>query len=127
MHERISELSNIKTVPWMPILTRIFLKVDKVEEKIGSIVIPDSSRQKETVAAETGVVIYVGPNAFSGYGNGEQQIFPGERIRFIRHAGVIDTIDGEEYRTINDVDVLNVSYDDYIKRSPDSLTCGGNS
>jgi chaperonin GroES len=89
--------------------TRLLIKVDAVEELTkGSIVIPQNAMEREVLAVETGVIVSMGECAFSGYADGEPWANVGERITFIKHAGRPYKINGEEYRYINDVDMLGV-------------------
>jgi chaperonin GroES len=97
-----------------PVGTRILIKVDPVEEKTqGGIVIPKSAVETEIVSAESGTVVAIGDIAFQGYGEPWCEV--GDHVYFLRHAGVIKKIGEEDYRIINDVDLIAISKKDYLK------------
>jgi chaperonin GroES len=80
----------------------------KVEEKTaGGIYIPDTTREKEQLAATIGTLIAIGPGAWTDLDDGKPWAEVGDRISYSRYAGVVmDGMDSEQYVLINDNDVL---------------------
>lgn len=91
---------------------RLLVRVDSVPElKKSAIHIPDSVKDRESCATETGVIVAVGESAFVGFGDDSPWGKVGDRICFIRHAGHLRKVNNEDYRIINDVDMLCVIED----------------
>ena len=78
----------------IPLDDRLLIKPDEVEEKIGSIVIPEESRQKQT----TGVILAAGPTV------DEPLLCPGARVLYGKYAG----IEFESLQIIREADALCV-------------------
>lgn len=91
-----------------PVLHRIILKLDSVEEVTQSgIVIPKELIKKERKAIEIGTVVAIGDTAFKDYGGSADTIKIGDRIIIAQYSGKeIKDLDGEEYVVINDIDCL---------------------
>lgn len=91
---------------------RILVKVDEVEEvkalKNSSLVIVKSDRliDNESAAVDTGIVVDIGRNAFKGYVDPTPWVEIGDRVSFLRHAGAIRKVNGQDYRILNDNDLL---------------------
>jgi len=81
---------------------------DKVEEKTaGGIYLPQTTRDKEQLAATVGRLIAVGPGAWTDLDDGQPWAIVGDKVSYARHAGVAMTgQDGQDYVLINDNDVL---------------------
>ena len=91
-----------------PVLHRIILKLDTVEETTASgIVIPKELIKKERKAVEIGTVISIGSTAFRDYGGDSDTVAVGDRVIIAQYSGkaVTDT-DGNELVVINDEDIL---------------------
>jgi co-chaperonin GroES (HSP10) len=91
-----------------PVLHRIILKLDSVDEVTASgIVIPKDLIKKERKAVEIGTVVAIGETAFKDYGGGVNTAKVGDRVIISQYSGkaVTDT-DGQEYVVINDEDLL---------------------
>lgn len=91
-----------------PVLHRIILKLDDVEEITASgIVIPKDLIKKERKAVEIGTVVSIGETAFKDYGGGADTIKVGQRVIISQYSGksITDT-DDQEYVVINDEDIL---------------------
>lgn len=75
---------------------------------IGSIVLPDESRESKGMAMQVGRVIAVSPTAFN-YDNWPSEALkpkPGDIVWFARYAGgIFDGRDGREYRMVKDKDI----------------------
>ena len=81
---------------------------EKVEEKTkGGIYLPETSREKEQLAATIGLLVAVGPSAWKDLDDGTPWANVGDKISYSRYAGVSMTGQDEEvYVLINDNDVL---------------------
>lgn len=91
-----------------PINCNVLVIPDPVEEKKGSILLPDSIREKDQHAQMAGTVVAASDDAFSDeYGKPSWDIGPGTRIIFARYAGkkVVGPADGAEYWLMKDKDV----------------------
>jgi len=91
----------------VPILHRIILKLEGVEEVTSSgIVIPKEIVQKERKAVEIGKVVAIGETAFKDYGGSDSTIKVGDRVLIARYSGK-EVLDGdEEFVVVNDEDIL---------------------
>ena len=92
-----------------PILHRVLVKPDKLEEKTaGGIIIQYDKR--EEAAVEKGVVVLVGSTAYKEFGTTaeEQGIVPGARVSYAKYAGKT-MMDGDtKYILLNDEDIVGV-------------------
>lgn len=96
----------------IPLEYKVLILPDKPEEKTsGGIYLPDDLREKEEMAEIAGTLVDIGPDAFT-YDDGAPwtlQPKTGSRILFAKYAGVYcKGDDGENYRLINDKDVLAI-------------------
>jgi len=91
-----------------PILHRIILQLDDIEEVTASgIVIPKDLIEKERKAVETGTVISIGETAFKDYGGSLDTIKIGDRVIIAKYSGKeIQDVDKTKFVVINDEDVL---------------------
>lgn len=92
----------------VPILHRIILKLDDIEEVTSSgIVIPKDLIEKERKAVETGTVISIGETAFKDYGGSLDTIKIGDRVIIAKYSGKeVQDIDETKYVVCNDEDIL---------------------
>jgi len=94
----------------MPMDLRVLVKPDAVEAKIGSIIIPDSTKETERYAQVKATLVAVGENAWEEAASRSALFFkpqPGDRILIAKYGGVlIKGADGVEYRIMNDEDVV---------------------
>jgi len=91
-----------------PILHRIILKLDSIEEvTAGGIVIPKEFVDKERKAVEIGTIISIGDTVFKDYGGSIDTVKVGDRVLIAKYSGKdVEDIDGTKYVVINDEDVL---------------------
>ncbi len=91
-----------------PILHRILLKPDAVEETTPSgIVIPKELLHKERKAIDTATVESIGETVFADSGGGETTINIGDKVVIARYSGKeIKDIDDTIYLVVNDEDIL---------------------
>jgi len=90
------------------ILHQLLIKPDETEKiSPGGIVIPETILERERKAVEYGIVLQIGPTAYSDYGRDNKAVSVGDRVCIKRYAGkeITDT-DGQVYILINDIDVL---------------------
>lgn len=91
-----------------PLDLRVVVMLDPAETKIGSIIIPDSTADKEKAAATKGTLVAIGVNAFTEAGIRDRMI-PGCRVMIGKYAGVVfKGADQNEYRIMNDEDVVGI-------------------
>lgn len=95
-----------------PLDMRVVVKPDAINDKIGSIIIPDTTREKQEMAAVNGTLVAAGVNAWQ---EAKARAFdftkpvPGQRIMFAKYGGVqFKGADGADYRIMNDEDVIGI-------------------
>lgn len=109
-----SEASNVVSLNpsgIRPTEFKVLVKPKAVEEKIGSIFIPEPAREREQHAQMEGEIVAVSPVAFTYADWPEGVTLPriGDRVLFAKYAGaIVKGRDGAEYRIINDKDVAAV-------------------
>lgn len=91
---------------------KVLVEPEKVEEKTkGGIIVPDEVKDRQQASATKGKIIDISPLAFKydDWPSDERIPKTGDRIAFARFAGVsIEGADGENYRLINDKDVIAI-------------------
>jgi chaperonin GroES len=92
-----------------PLDVKVLIQPDRVEEKTaGGIFIPDTTKDREKYATVRGIILATGENAFADWGDARKPS-PGDRVVTAQYAGVnIKGLDGEEYRLVNDEDVISL-------------------
>lgn len=97
----------------LPTEYKVLIAPKTVEDKIGSIIIPDQTKERDQFAQMEGTLVAVSPLAFSyakqeEWGNGKPPDI-GDRVLFAKYAGaVVKGRDGKDYRLVNDKDVAAV-------------------
>ena len=96
-----------------PVLHRIILKLDDVEEVTESgIIIASELIKKERKAVEVGTVVSIGETAFKDYGGSIDTLSVGDRVVIAKYSGnPVKDVDGTEYVIINDEDCLVIIKD----------------
>ena len=91
-----------------PVLHRIILKLDSIEEVTASgIVIPKDLIEKERKAVEIGTVVSIGETAFKDYGGSIDTVKIGDRVIIAKYSGKeIKDVDETSYVVCNDEDLL---------------------
>lgn len=100
----------------IPVLHRILIKQDKLEEtnkdylraRAAGIVIPDHEDNKRAQAGvDTGIILAIGETAYRDFGT-TPPIKVGDRIAYARYSGkfITDPEDNEEYVALNDEDIV---------------------
>lgn len=94
-----------------PLDLRVLVKPDPVEDKVGSIFIPESHKEREEHAQIKATLVAVGVNAWAEAKAHPEFVapVPGTRVLIAKYGGIlIDGADGEKYRIMNDADVTGV-------------------
>lgn len=92
-----------------PVDLRILVKPDPVQEKIGSVFVPDAAKDKAKYAATKATLVAVGCNAFKEWGDAARKPKPGARVLFAQYTGAREKgDDGEDYIIMNDGDLLAI-------------------
>lgn len=93
-----------------PVNCNVLVLQDKAEEKKGSIILPDSIKEKDQHAQTAGVLVAMAPDAFMDeWGKNAYGVEVGNRVTFGRYTGKpITGKDGTEYLLIKDKDITGV-------------------
>ena len=100
----------------VPILHRVLVKQDKLEEKDetyraatrSGIVIPHlDEKTREQAAIDTGTIVAIGDTAFQDFG-AKSPIVVGDYVVFAKHAGkvLVDPETEEKFVALNDEDII---------------------
>lgn len=105
-------------MPIKPILHRILVKPDNLEDKDeafgnarrAGIIIPKSEKEREQAAIDSGTVLEVGPTAFKDFGAETPPIKAGDHVVYAKYGGkvIVDPVDNEKYVALNDEDVIAI-------------------
>ena len=94
-----------------PLKYRCVVLTDVVPDKIGSIFVPESKKDRDELAQVKGTLIAHGDKAFEDFG--EVRPVPGDRVLIIKYGGrMIKGADGQQYRVVNDDDIIAIIDDD---------------
>lgn len=97
-------MKSIRPVGWI-----LVVKPDSVEEMTkGGIVIPQVARERQQEQAILGTVLSVGDEAYSKFGEGSLIPKDGDRVIFAKYAGQVIKLDNDEFRILNDQDILGI-------------------
>lgn len=92
-------------MPFVPVLYRLKVKPDPIEEvTAGGIILSQVTKDREQGATVTGTVVAVGPSAFEG----AEVVQVGDRILFAKYGGLVHKEGEEEFRFLNDEDLIGV-------------------
>jgi chaperonin GroES len=95
-----------------PLDMRVLVRPDPVEERtVGGIILPDQAIEQQKYATVKGTLIATGSNAWceAKSARGFVAPVPGARVMIAKYGGVVlKGDDGEEYRMMNDEDVVGV-------------------
>ena len=102
----------------IPTEFKVLIEPKAIEEKIGSILLPEMEKDKQKWATTEGTLVAVSPLAFT-YAKAEEWADanasppkPGDRILYAKYAGThVKGRDGKEYVLCNDKDVMAVLTD----------------
>ncbi len=88
-----------------PLADRVLIEpIEEKEEKIGSIIIPDTAKEKP----QEGKVVAVGPGRQEDGKVVPLQVKVGDRVLYGKYAGTEIKKDGKEYLIVRESDILAV-------------------
>ncbi len=88
-----------------PLADRVIVKPSETqEEKKGSIIIPDTAKEKP----QQGEIIAVGPGKMVEGKREEMEVKIGDKVLYGKYAGTEVTIDDEEYMIMRESDILAI-------------------
>ncbi|MCX7810462.1 MAG: co-chaperone GroES [Leptospiraceae bacterium] len=88
-----------------PLADRVLIEpIEQQEERIGSIIIPDTAKEKP----QEGKVIAVGPGRQENGKVVPLQVKVGDRVLYGKYAGTEIKKDGKEYLIVRESDILAV-------------------
>jgi chaperonin GroES len=92
-------------MPFEPCMYRIKVKPDPVEEvTAGGIILAQTTKERDQAATVVGTVIAVGPSAFDG----NEVLKVGDRILYAKYGGLVHREGDEEFRFLNDEDLIAI-------------------
>ena len=94
---------------------RILVKPDEfMREYQSQIQIPETVKDRSQYAQTAGYVVKIGNTAYQQreFGNGVAWCEPGDRVAFARYGGISVKAKGEQFRLLNDDDIVAVLSDD---------------
>ncbi|MFQ5638340.1 MAG: co-chaperone GroES [bacterium] len=89
-----------------PLSDRVIVRpVDAEEKTKGSIIIPDTAKEKP----QEGEVVAVGPGKFNDAGSKvDMEVKKGDRVLYGKYSGTEVTIEGTDYLIMRESDILAV-------------------
>ena len=88
-----------------PLADRVIVKPLEAEEvKKGSIIIPDTAKEKP----QQGEIVAVGPGKMTDGKREEMEVKVGDKVLYGKYAGTEVTIDDDEYMIMRESDILAV-------------------
>jgi chaperonin GroES len=109
----------MKTI--VPVGWVLVVKPDPVPEKTnGGLYLPPDARDREQAQAIMGTVVSIGDEAWAKFDPDSHRPHAGEKILFAKYAGQVIELDGNEYRILNDQDVLGIVREDVLVYGPES-------
>lgn len=101
---------SVNTSGFAPLDLRVLVLPDPIEEKVRSIIMPDSVIEQKKWAQARGTLVAVGDNAWEeakARAPGFAPPCPGDRILYGKYSGqTIEGADGRQYQIMNDDDIL---------------------
>lgn len=92
-----------------PIEFKCLVEPLESENKIGSILLPDETAERQQYAQMKGRIVAVSPMAFPADEYGEMRPGPGTLVLMAKYAGVeVTGEDKKKYKLINDKDVAAI-------------------
>ena len=94
------------TVNVRPLADRVLVKaLTEVEDKVGSIIIPDSAKEKP----QEGEIVAIGTGRLTDDGNRVSlDLSVGDRILYGKYSGTEVRLEGDDYLIMREADVLAV-------------------
>lgn len=94
-----------------PVGVRVIVLPDEVEEKKGSIYLPDTVKDKERMAQVKATLVAMGGNAFDGIIGAVPKV--GERVYVGKYAGIRQVGRDEKFQVVNDEDIIAIIREEY--------------
>lgn len=121
MNSGVSERASIPSLSecdpgLMPSEFNVLILPEKIEDKVGNIFIPETSKDAKEQAGQRGRLIAVSPVAFDYASFTEdQKPKPGDVVLFAKFAGTaVKGLDGRDYRVMKDRDIMAVEADRHV-------------
>lgn len=96
----------------MPTEFKVLIDPKQVDEKIGSIIVPDMTKDREKYATTEGTIVALSHLAFTYASEDEwagMKPKPGDRVLYAKYAGIRHKgKDGKEYVLANDKDIVAI-------------------
>lgn len=97
---------------------RVHVKPDVNETEVaakraGLVLAPTQDRRQEQLAVDTGVVVDIGPTAWTDYG-GTPWVKIGDKVVYARHAGYAVGEDEDKILVVNDGDIVTKMEDSSV-------------
>lgn len=96
----------------MPTEFKVLIDPKQVDEKIGSIIVPDMTKDREKYATVEGTIVALSHLAFTYASEDEwagMKPKPGDRVLYVKYAGIRHKgKDGKEYVLANDKDIVAI-------------------
>lgn len=100
------------TIGITPVEFKVLIDPTPIEDKIGSIIIPDMIKEREESAQVKGRIVAVSPHAFSYVSadewasSGAVRPHPGQTVIYAKYSGFrVKGKDGKDYLMLNDKDI----------------------
>jgi chaperonin GroES len=89
-----------------PLADRVVVRpLEETEQKKGSIIIPDTAKEKP----QQGAIVAVGPGKTDDEGKRvKMEVKVGDKVLYGKYSGTEVTIDGEEYLIMRESDILAI-------------------
>lgn len=96
---------------WAPKWNRLIVKLDEVNDttKSGVIIKPESAKDLERYGSVHGIVYAIGEGCWKDFGDGAPWAKIGQEVLFAKNAGWLLEEEGENYRIMNDEDIIGVN------------------
>jgi co-chaperonin GroES (HSP10) len=96
----------------LPTEYKVLIEPRSVGDKIGSVFVPDVTKERDQVAQTEGVIVDMSAAAFTyeQWPKGTRLPRPGDRVLYAKYAGseVRSPRNGKTYRLVNDKDIAAV-------------------
>lgn len=93
-----------------PCSYHVLVRPDNVAERQGTIILPQSTREREQMAQVVGTIVAIGPTAWKGFDDGLPWAQVGDRVSYAKYGGVLmkDPETDEHFRLLLDKDIVAI-------------------